>query len=99
MCAVKRNGAKQSSRLVGGFVATSKKRRLHANTAVPARFYCATKYPLEGFSEPLAYVRQYRLQETNSRSFVPSRAVLDRRKTLEFESTELLKNCLQNSVT
>src|SRR6201987_5263742 len=38
--------------------------------------------------------RQYRLQETNSRPFVPSREVLDRSKTLEFKSTELLKNCL-----
>jgi hypothetical protein len=41
---------------------------------------------------------KYRLEETNSRDPVPSPAVIDRSRTLEFKSTELLKNCLQNGV-
>jgi hypothetical protein len=54
-----------------------------------------TKYALEGFSEPLAYgSSSISTARSKFQVFVPSRAVLDRSKTLEFKSTELLKNCL-----
>jgi hypothetical protein len=84
----------------GLFADSPQPRKIGGTARVPARFIVPPNTLWKTFlSRWPTDRRQNRLQETNSRPFVPSRAVLDRSKTLEFKNTELLKNCLQNCVS
>ena len=95
MCAVKRPGPNSHSGLFADSPQSRKIKRHHADRAVPGRFIAPPNTLWKAFlSRWPTNRRQYRLKQTNSRPFVPSRAVLDRSKALEFKSTELLKNCL-----
>jgi hypothetical protein len=60
---------------------------------------CATKYALEGFSEPLAYESSsISTARNNSAPFVPSRAMLDRSKKLIFKAQNCLKTAYKGVV-